>query len=73
MRLNITCSPVREQGWGLVVDVTLPGGGRLGIYQPRHVQPKRLKLSAVRKKAAAARKKKSTGRAVRRRSKKTGR
>jgi hypothetical protein len=33
------CSPVQNQGWGLLTQVTLPGGGKLGIYQPRHPRP----------------------------------
>ena len=33
------CSPVQNQGWGLLTHVTLPGGGKLGIYQPRHARP----------------------------------
>ena len=37
---NITCGPVQNQGWGLLTHVTLPGGGKLGIYQPRHARPK---------------------------------
>lgn len=37
---NITCSPVHDQNWGLLTQVTLPGGGKLGIYQPRHARPK---------------------------------
>ena len=37
---NIACGPVQEQGWGLLTHLTLPGGGRLGVYQPRHVRPK---------------------------------
>src|SRR5215468_10714297 len=37
---NIVCGPVRNQGWGLLTQLTLPGGGKLGIYQPRHVRPK---------------------------------
>jgi hypothetical protein len=36
---NIPCSPVQDRGWGLLTQVTLPGGGRLGIYQPRHARP----------------------------------
>ena len=39
-RRRIACGPVRDQGWGLVTDVTLPGGGRLGVYEPRHERPK---------------------------------
>jgi hypothetical protein len=37
---NITCGPVQNQGWGLLTQVTLPGGGKLGVYQPRHARPK---------------------------------
>ena len=33
---GVDCSPVEEQGWGRLTAVTLPGGGRLGIYQPLH-------------------------------------
>src|SRR6185369_955196 len=36
---NIECSPVSEQGWGSLTQLTLPGGGKLGIYQPRHASP----------------------------------
>ncbi len=36
---NIVCGPVQNQGWGLHTQVTLPGGGKLGIYQPRHARP----------------------------------
>jgi hypothetical protein len=28
--------PVSDQGWGLLTAVALPGGGELGLYQPRH-------------------------------------
>src|SRR4029077_19662273 len=30
---NIGCGLVQNQGWGLLTQVTLPGGGTLGIYQ----------------------------------------
>lgn len=38
-RLDIACAPVQDQGWGLLTRVTLPGGGQLGVYQPRHARP----------------------------------
>ncbi len=28
-----------QQGWGRLTHVTLPGGGTLGVYQPRHPSP----------------------------------
>jgi hypothetical protein len=27
-------------GWGHLAQVTLPGGGKLGVYQPRHARPR---------------------------------
>ena len=36
---GVECSPVQNQGWGLLTQVTLPGGGKLGVYQPRHARP----------------------------------
>jgi catechol 2,3-dioxygenase-like lactoylglutathione lyase family enzyme len=29
-------TPVTEQGFGLMTRLKLPGGGELGLYQPRH-------------------------------------
>jgi predicted enzyme related to lactoylglutathione lyase len=28
--------PVADRGWGLVTRFELPGGGEIGMYQPRH-------------------------------------
>lgn len=36
---NIACTPVSNMAWGALTHVTLPGGGKLGIYQPRHGRP----------------------------------
>jgi len=36
---GIDASPVQNLGWGVLTQVTLPGGGKLGIYQPRHARP----------------------------------
>jgi predicted enzyme related to lactoylglutathione lyase len=33
---GISSAPVSDQGWGLLTEITLPGGGKLGLYQPRH-------------------------------------
>ena len=32
-------APVMDQGWGLVTALRLPGGGELGLYEPRHASP----------------------------------
>jgi len=36
---HVECSPVDEQRWGSITRLTLPGGGKLGIYQPKHPSP----------------------------------
>jgi hypothetical protein len=36
---NIACEHVQNQGWGMLTRLTLPGGGKLGVYQPRHARP----------------------------------
>jgi hypothetical protein len=36
---DISCGPLQDQGWGVLTQLTLPGGGTLGIYQPRHARP----------------------------------
>jgi predicted enzyme related to lactoylglutathione lyase len=27
---------ISDQGWGLVTSIRMPGGGELGLYQPKH-------------------------------------
>jgi hypothetical protein len=39
VRNGVPCSPIQTQSWGLLVRVTLPGGGDLGVYQPLHKRP----------------------------------
>jgi hypothetical protein len=31
--------PVKDEGFGLVTAIRLPGGGELGLYEPRHPSP----------------------------------
>ena len=31
--------PVTDEGFGLVTALRLPGGGELGLYEPRHASP----------------------------------
>ena len=33
---NVKCGPVREERWGTVTTIPLPGGGKIGLYQPKH-------------------------------------
>jgi catechol 2,3-dioxygenase-like lactoylglutathione lyase family enzyme len=39
-----SCSDVHEERWGSITMIKLPGGGEVGLYQPRH--PTALALSA---------------------------
>ena len=34
--LGVQCSEVQEQRWGTMTTVRMPGGGELGVYEPRH-------------------------------------
>jgi hypothetical protein len=36
---GVRCTPVRDLGWGRLTWTTLPGGGKLGVYEPRHARP----------------------------------
>ena len=51
---NIACNPVQDQGWGLLTHVILPGGGKLGVYQPRHARPPTAAARAAKPKRKAA-------------------
>ena len=31
-----TTGPVMDRGWGLLTGLRLPGGGEVGLYEPRH-------------------------------------
>jgi hypothetical protein len=31
--------PISDEGFGLVTAIRLPGGGELGLYEPRHPTP----------------------------------
>jgi predicted enzyme related to lactoylglutathione lyase len=33
---KVKVSAPRELDWGILVQVTLPGGGEIGLYQPKH-------------------------------------
>ena len=39
---GVRCASVRDQGWGRLTSIRLPGGGELGLYEPRH--PKAIEL-----------------------------
>jgi catechol 2,3-dioxygenase-like lactoylglutathione lyase family enzyme len=33
---DVSCSAVVEERWGSLTRITLPGGGEVGLYQPKH-------------------------------------
>ncbi len=33
---GVECSEVKDEPWGAIMYITLPGGGKVGIYQPKH-------------------------------------
>jgi hypothetical protein len=53
---NVYCGPVQDHGWGILTQVVLPGGGRLGVYQPRHARPEAIAAAPATAKRKAAKK-----------------
>ena len=49
LKHKIKCSAVQDQGWGLLSQLTLPGGGKINIYQARHARPKPMKIKTAKK------------------------
>jgi catechol 2,3-dioxygenase-like lactoylglutathione lyase family enzyme len=33
---GVSCGEVEQARWGSITKITIPGGGRIGLYQPRH-------------------------------------
>jgi hypothetical protein len=33
---GVKCSEVQEAPWGSITKMRLPGGGEVGLYQPKH-------------------------------------
>jgi len=36
---HVTCSGIEEARWGSLTRIRLPGGGEVGLYQPKHPSP----------------------------------
>jgi len=36
---KIETTEVQNEDWGLLIQITLPGGGKIGVYQPKHARP----------------------------------
>jgi hypothetical protein len=50
---DIAYTPPANRGWGTLTEVTLPGGGKLGVYEPHHKRPKHPAPKAAAKKVVA--------------------
>jgi catechol 2,3-dioxygenase-like lactoylglutathione lyase family enzyme len=33
---GVVCNEVHQERWGSIMHITLPGGGKLGVYEPKH-------------------------------------
>lgn len=33
---GVKCSKVQEERWGSITKMQLPGGGKIGLYEPKH-------------------------------------
>ena len=62
---GISCSSIQAQGWGQLTQIKLPGGGKLGVYQPRHAQPKAATSRKPAKRQSGAAKGRATARSKR--------
>lgn len=59
-QLGIACGPIQDPGWGLLTELALPGGGKLGVYEPRHARPETEKAPEAKAASKPARKKPAT-------------
>jgi hypothetical protein len=57
---KVACSAARDLGWGILTQITLPGGGKLGVYQARHARPKSVSVKKTAKPRAAKAAKKTS-------------
>lgn len=33
---KVKFAPLKEERWGMLTEISLPGGGHVGLYQPKH-------------------------------------
>jgi catechol 2,3-dioxygenase-like lactoylglutathione lyase family enzyme len=36
---GLSCTEPEDEGWGILTELTLPSGAKLGVYEPRHARP----------------------------------
>jgi len=71
-KVGVACTPPRDLGWGVLTQLTLPGGGRLGAYEPRHERPRWSKTTSLRRARTRVARKKTPVRSGPRRTKRRG-
>ena len=69
---HIPFSTPARQSWGTATEITLPGGGKLGVYQPRHERPELAAEKAPARKKPGGRGRKAAKAAARKPAKRTG-
>lgn len=57
---DVACAPITDQRWGLLTEVALPSGGKLGVYQPRHPRPPQAGAATARRASSKKPKPKKT-------------
>ena len=67
---GIACTTVENLGWGLRTQLTLPGGGQLGIYEPRHARPPQARPAKTTRKPTRRSGKKAVAKPAKKRSRK---
>ena len=56
---KVKCSPPQDHGWGILSQLTLPSGGKIGVYQPLHPRPKQMVIKkSIKRKTAKSGKQK---------------
>ena len=58
---GVATSAPKNLGWGVLTDITLPGGGKLGVYQPRHARPAPSRTGTSEQSATTPARHRSTG------------
>jgi len=36
---GVECEAITEARWGSITKISLPGGGKIGLYEPKHPRP----------------------------------
>ncbi len=44
---SVDCTPVQTAPWGVTTSISLPSGGKVGLYEPRHPTALHLKLPST--------------------------